>query len=140
MNVVSRRHFTAQSMTRDLEVTLDIRLTSPLNGSQGVTRGAMFAESKRRKAQREKARWVLLGALMAERVSLPVDVTITRIAPRKLDDDNLAASAKSLRDGIADALGCKDNDPRVTWTYAQAKGEPKQYAVRVLVAQRKAAA
>jgi hypothetical protein len=137
MNVVSRRHFTAASMTRDVEITLPMRLTSPLNGSQGVTRGAVFAEAKRRKEQRNVARWSLMGVLIAEGVKLPVDVTIVRVAPRRLDDDNLAASAKSLRDGIADALGCKDNDPRVSWAYAQAKGAPKEYAVRITVAQRR---
>lgn len=137
MNVISRRHFTDAAMTRDVEVTLPMRLSSPLNGSQGVTRGAMFADAKRRKTQREMGRWCLMGVLMAEGVKLPVDVTITRIAPRKLDDDNLAASAKNLRDGIADALGCKDHDPRVSWRYEQAKGLPKQYAVRITIAQRK---
>lgn len=48
-----------------------------------------------------------------------------------LDDDNLAGSAKSLRDGIADRLQIDDRDPRVQWKYAQRKGEPKQYAVEI---------
>lgn len=137
MNVISRRHFTDASMLRDVEVTLPMKLTSPLNGSQGVTRGAMFAAAKQRKTQRDTTRWSMLGVLLAEGVKLPVDVTITRIAPRKLDDDNLAASAKSVRDGIADALGCKDNDPRVSWAYTQERGAPKAYAVRITVAQRR---
>lgn len=140
MNVTSRRHFTDASMTRDVEVTLPMRLSNPLNGSQGFSRGATFAAAKKRKQHRDVTRWSLLGVLLAEGVKLPVDVTITRIAPRKLDDDNLAASAKSVRDGIADALGCKDNDPRVTWTYAQERGAAKAYAVRILVAQRRPAA
>lgn len=48
-----------------------------------------------------------------------VQVILTRVAPRKLDDDNLAYAFKAIRDGVADALGCKDNDPRVVWTYRQ---------------------
>lgn len=58
-----------------------------------------------------------------------VAVTITRIAPRALDDDNLASACKALRDGIADALGVRDNDPRVAWRYAQERGKPA--AVRI---------
>lgn len=63
--------------------------------------------------------------------TLPMVVTITRIAPRELDTDNLAISAKSVRDGIADALGVDDKDKRVTWLYTQSRGAPKAYAVRV---------
>lgn len=46
-------------------------------------------------------------------------VTITRLAPRRLDDDNLAAACKAVRDGIADALGVDDRDPRIVWRPAQ---------------------
>lgn len=63
----------------------------------------------------------------------PLVVTITRVAPRALDDDNLAGSQKHVRDGIADALGIDDRDPRVSWRYAQRRGEPKQYAVEVSI-------
>lgn len=59
----------------------------------------------------------------------PVLVTITRIGPRKLDDDNLASSAKALRDGIADAMQVDDGDARITWRYDQATG--RTYAVDV---------
>ena len=60
-------------------------------------------------------------------------MTITRIAPRQLDTDNLAISGKSLRDSIADRLGVDDNDPLVEWRYAQERGLHKQYAVRVQI-------
>ncbi len=33
---------------------------------------------------------------------LPVTVTFTRIAPRRLDDDNLAMSCKGVRDAVAE--------------------------------------
>lgn len=62
----------------------------------------------------------------------PLTITLTRIAPRSLDmDDNLNGSMKAIRDGIADALGIKDNDTRVWWRYAQEQGPPKWYAVWV---------
>jgi hypothetical protein len=60
-------------------------------------------------------------------------ITLTRIAPRKLDTDNLVSACKGVRDGIADTLGVDDGDERITWKYAQRKGKPKQYAVEVEV-------
>lgn len=58
-------------------------------------------------------------------------VRITRIGPRTLDTDNLAISAKHVRDGIADAFGLDDADPRFAWEYAQERR--KTYGVRVEV-------
>lgn len=64
---------------------------------------------------------------------LPCVVTLTRIAPRKLDDDNLQSGFKALRDGVADRLGVDDADPRVTWRYHQERGQAGEYAARVEV-------
>lgn len=52
----------------------------------------------------------------------PVTVALTRISPRKLDDDNLAGGFKAVRDGVADWLGINDGSERMTWLYAQRKG------------------
>lgn len=50
-------------------------------------------------------------------------VTVTRVAPRKLDaHDNLRAALKPHVDGIADALRIDDASPLVRWDYAQRKG------------------
>lgn len=49
-------------------------------------------------------------------------VTLTRVGPRTLDTDNLAGALKGVRDGVADALGIDDGDPRITWCYDQRKG------------------
>lgn len=64
---------------------------------------------------------------------LPCVVTLTRIAPRALDDDNLRSALKAARDGIADRFFISDRDPRVSWRYAQRKGAPKEYAVEVAI-------
>lgn len=87
----------------------------------------------RRTREHRAAVWY---SLKAEKVpyTLPCTVTLTRIAPRALDGDNLQAGLKAARDGVADWLQVKDNDPRVTWAYAQRPGEPKQYALGVEVA------
>jgi hypothetical protein len=61
-----------------------------------------------------------------------VTVTMARVAPRELDDDNLRGALKAVRDGIADAFGVNDRDPRVTWVYGQRRGStPRTYAVQV---------
>lgn len=52
-------------------------------------------------------------------------VTVIRVAPRKLDShDNLRSALKGVVDGVADALGVKDDDPTIKWSYEQEKGKP----------------
>lgn len=60
-------------------------------------------------------------------------ITMTRVSPGVLDDDNLRSAMKAIRDGVADALGIDDRDPRVTWAYNQERGRPGKYAVRIAV-------
>jgi len=82
----------------------------------------------------------LTGAWMQqlkETPLLPVTVTLTRVAPRQLDGDNLQAALKKIRDIIADLLvpglkpGRADGDERIVWKYGQKKGNPKEYALIV---------
>ena len=67
----------------------------------------------------------------------PAKITLTRIAPRELDYDNLVTAFKHIRDIIADTLipglakGRADGDKRLSWIYTQAKGNPKEYAIRI---------
>lgn len=100
---------------------IPLRLVSVANAREHWAQRA-----KRAKAHR-------MAAMAVPKHSLPCVVTITRIAPRTLDTDNNASAAKALRDGIADRLGVKDNDPRVTWRYDQRRGKPREYAVEVKI-------
>jgi hypothetical protein len=102
-------------------VELPLRIESCANLREHWT-----AKAKRAKSHRK-------AALAVPVYPLPCVVTLVRVAPRELDDDNLASGFKNFRDGIADRLGVKDNDPRVAWRYAQARGKPKEYAVRVVI-------
>lgn len=63
----------------------------------------------------------------------PVSITLTRIAPRTLDDDNLASGFKAARDGVADWLGIDDGSKRLTWAYAQRKGGKGERMAEVVV-------
>ena len=68
-------------------------------------------------------------------ISLPCEITLTRIGKKKLDSDNLPVSMKWIRDTIADQLipglacGRADDDPRLSWKYAQEIG--KEYGVKI---------
>ena len=92
--------------------------------------GANVREHWAKRAKR--ARVERYGCYIATPVAkVPCSVKLVRIAPRPLDSDNLAISFKACRDGIADRLGVDDGDSRIDWQYAQEKGEPKQYAIRI---------
>lgn len=62
----------------------------------------------------------------------PVIVLFTRMAPRRLDRDNLSNSFKEMRDELTNVLGLKDDKgPEVDWRYSQEKS--KDYRVRVMI-------
>lgn len=63
----------------------------------------------------------------------PLLITITRIGPRKLDDDNLASACKYVRDQIAAAVGLDDGSDQFTWRYKQQTGK---YGVEVEIIER----
>lgn len=61
----------------------------------------------------------------------PWRVTITRVGPRVMDDDNRTASAKGCRDAVAAWLGVDDGSESVRW---EVRGEVSRgYAVRVQI-------
>lgn len=88
------------------------------------------------RTKREQRRLV---RLRLSPVDVPADVprvvTLTRIAPRWLDGDNLQAALKACRDAVADWLGVDDAEHRsaVTWRYEQERGAPRVQALRVEV-------
>jgi hypothetical protein len=104
------------------QALLPVRTASP-NGSHGHWR----VLAKRRKFERAQAR------MLCPKVVLPCVVRLTRLSAGKLDDDNVRFALKAVRDGCADALGVKDNDPRVTWEYAQEPIKRGGYGVIVTV-------
>lgn len=124
-----------------ISMLLAIRIESEAN-LQGTTYGHRMAKARRTKTQRSIARNMIGQALrdigirpgrfdVGEGNCL---VVLTRIAPRSLDDDNLPRSFKAIRDGIAEALGMDDNvKSKLKWGYAQEKGPPKKYAVRIQI-------
>lgn len=110
-----------------------LQLRNPLNGGGlSTSRGARMASNARRKAERAKgvmlafeltSHWYSSETLESGRMC----VVLTRVSPKPFDDDNNAAALKSVRDGMAEAFGINDADPRVTWVTDWRKG--KMHAV-----------
>jgi hypothetical protein len=111
-----------------IAVTIPIKIESSLN-----LREHWRVKANRNTSHRAAAWFGLKGASKWTADMLPCVVTLTRIAPRELDDDNLAGGFKSVRDGVADWLGLDDRDKRVKWVYDQRKGAPKQYAAEIQI-------
>lgn len=128
--------------------TVPIRLESEANGSHGH----WSAKSLRVKEQRQAVTAASIDAGLhttahviatakksrvvcrwKEPPVFPLVVTITRVAPRQLDDDNLARSGKAVRDQVAELLGVDDRDPRVTWRYAQERAGAREHACRIAI-------
>jgi hypothetical protein len=115
----------------NIEFFVPIRATFTLN-----SREHWSARARKRKAERNAVAiaYRVSAKLMprtAQALMLaPVLVTLTRVGPRKLDDDNVQGALKAIRDEVAAQLGLDDGDPRITWKYEQAKGD---YAVRVRI-------
>lgn len=103
-----------------IEVELGIRLISEAN-----SRGHWAKRAKRFKGHK-------IAALAVPRHALPVLVTITRLGPGRMDDDNLAGAAKALRDGIAARLGVDDGDTRrIRFQYRQERANAHGVRVRL---------
>lgn len=107
-----------------ITVEIPVKTVSVMNVREHWRKRAARAKTHRLSA------YLMLGP-NTPRPALPCTVTLTRIAPRPLDDDNNQAAIKACRDGVADWFGLDDRDPRITWAYGQAKGKPKHYAVLV---------
>jgi len=122
-------------MTFDLP-TLSLRLQGGLNAREATAR---LRDGRRvpvvRMARQRKEREAVQQAWMVARlhraaVELPAVVTITRVGPRRVDDDNLGGMAKTVRDEVARLMGVDDGDARVAWLYRQSPGP---YGVRISI-------
>ena len=96
-----------------------------------------FWRKKHRVSKEEKAMVSLMVQQMYGADPLPDKATVTmiRIAPRKLDDDNNVGGMKHIRDGLASALGFKDDTEAsgVKFICRQKRGKAKEYALLVQI-------
>jgi hypothetical protein len=118
------------------EAALLVRVEIPIRTvSEANQRGHWAKRHSRASEQRSVVRMALATQPTRTPVG-PLRIRLTRIAPRRLDSDNLHAALKAVRDGVADYLGVDDGDASLSWEVAQARGAPNAYAVRIEVSQR----
>lgn len=112
-----------------IEVEMDMKIVSVAN-----MRLHWAIKAKLAKDQRTRTRMSLAAVAQSSGLEmLPVTVVLTRIAPRRLDGDNLQSGFKAVRDGVADWLGVDDGSSLVDWQYCQRSGGPKVYKVEIEV-------
>ncbi len=108
-----------------MTITVPLRLPSLMNAR------LHWRALNRVKVNQQALVWAHLVARPAP--PLPATITLTRVGKRRLDDDNLAAAFKYVRDQIAAWVGVDDGDGRYRWEYRQEVGS--QWAVRIDVAE-----
>lgn len=109
-------------------MTLDVTIPGLATKNESNTRTHWRDRQKRAKHQR-----AVVGLVLATQrpPAGPWRVTLTRVSPRALDTDGLAAALKAVRDAVASWLGVDDGPAApVTWRVEQERGE---VAVRVRV-------
>ena len=99
-----------------VEVIVNARLQSINKLSNEGWQGRKWRRTKEREATR-----VALERALAHGAVFPAwpIVTITRVAARRLDGDNLQGSAKIVRDSIASFMGVSDGGAAIEWRYDQ---------------------
>lgn len=106
-----------------ISVDIPVRLVNGLNLSEHWAARARRAKTQRSAAQlamRTRSGWLEECAMrrhIADGGRL--SVTIVRRGGRRMDSDGLIASAKHVRDGVADWIGIDDGDERVAWRVVQ---------------------
>ena len=112
-----------------------IRIVSESNVREHWTkrnRRANGSKSKKNPSVGQRPLVRMMLNLNAKKPRLPCTIKLVRIAPRKLDQGNIAAALKHVQDGCADWIGIDDRrDELVKYEYLQDTGEPKEYALRI---------
>ena len=112
-----------------IEVRMNMKIVSVAN-----MRLHWAVKAKLTRDQRTRTRMSLAAVAQSSGLEmLPATVVLTRVAPRKLDGDNLQSGFKAVRDGVADWLGVDDGNCLVDWQYAQRSGKAGEYAVEIEV-------
>lgn len=118
-------------MQKRAEWLIPIRTVSEANSNEHWSK-----KHKRHKTQQAQVHFAFCTHM--PKVEFPCIVKLTRISPRKLDDDNLVSSFKWIRDEIGVKLtgnkvaGRGDDDPRIKWFYAQESGKEQKVFIEIL--------
>lgn len=113
-------------MSAPVAVTIELPIPT---STPGNNRRPWFVTRAEAERQRKRAREAVNG-LRAKPV-FPVIVTITRLSPRKMDRHNLNGAMKHIIDGIADAYGIDDGDPR--WEFRCVQEPARAIGMRIRI-------
>lgn len=111
-----------------LTLDLPIRTVSEANSREGWR-----ARGKRKVAQQTEVQVEWLNKFGRRKVNLPCVVTLTRIGPKLLDDDNLVGSFKFIRDQVAKMIGVDDGSAHIRFVPKQIANGKREYRVLVEV-------
>lgn len=133
-----------RSLSMQLTFVVYIKTVSEANSSEHWSQKA-----KRHKQQQFFIR--LACHKHIKDVTLPCEVTLSRLSPRLLDDDNLVSSLKYVRDEVSECLipeksgsyvtktgkvkklkGRADSDQRILWRYEQRKNTSQAVQVTII--------
>ena len=119
-----------------MKISFIIPMTQNLLASEANLSEHWSVKRKRHETQRFLVR-SSFNFNAPESIPIPCTIRMTRIAPRQLDEDNLIASFKWIKDTIADFIvsglprGRADGNRKMTWHYSQQKRKPKEYALEI---------
>lgn len=109
------------------EILIPVATPNPLNGSH---RHWSAVARQRKRIRKTVCEWLYFAA-RPDRPELPATVRLTRLSSGQLDDDNLLAALKPVRDAVADWLDVDDADARIRWQYAQRSTQRGKQAVAI---------
>lgn len=105
---------------------IPIKTSTPGNSRVHWAVAAKAARTQRNIAMR-------YTGLYAPNITMPAEVTLTRLSSGKCDRHNLPGTMKHVIDGIADAAGVDDGDDGWTFICNQEKAKRGVQAVRVVI-------
>ncbi len=116
-----------------LELQIPMRIQSAPN-LRAMTRGAVFARNKQKREDKNAVRLHLIAAYGKAPPTPPLIVTLCRIAPHMLDDDNAVGAVKHHRDSVAEWLGINDRHADlVKYVVEQRRGKVREYALEIRI-------
>lgn len=105
---------------------------------ENISNARMHWSENARKAKihRTSALYAAMSAGIRPLAKGTAKITLTRIfAGRRkaFDSDGLAIACKSVRDGLADALGIDDGSDRLEFCYLQVRGDANYVSVQIQI-------
>lgn len=114
-------------------IETNIATYNPLNGGSH-SKGRQVQAAKRKRVRAQARAWIMDQKSVP---ALPVSVHLCRLSRGTLDEwDGLPASLKAVIDGISDAYGLNDSDPRFMWL-KPSQEKAKAFGVRITIEARR---